>query len=656
VPSIVIGTAGHIDHGKSALVRALTGTDPDRLKEEQERGITIDLGFAHLDVPHMGVADEVTLAFVDVPGHERFVKNMLAGIGGIDIVMLVVAADESVMPQTREHFHICRLLQVPRGLIVFSKSDLCDGETMELARLEVRELVAGTFLGDAPVVVVSSRTGDGIDALKEALVSMASSVPVRDADGPVRLPIDRVFSMKGFGTVVTGTLMSGCLRIEQELVVQPQQRETRVRGLQVHGRPETSAAAGRRVAINLGGVDVSEVARGHTLVDRGAFEPTRRLDARLDLLPDARPLRHGARVRFHCGAAELLGRVALTEQPFDQDPEAESSAVGVRRSAIVAPKPRELYARIHLESPAVVTRGDRFIIRAYSPLATIGGGVVLDPRPPGGGIRRAAGLDRLRRLDTERGESDQALAVFVDEAGGAGLARSALVSRAGLSYAEAGRAAERMIRDGVATSVEDLLVSPRVRAELGGRLIAALQAHHEAEPLSAGMPREEARERLFRRVAPAVFDAVVQDLVDARRLVARDRLGLEGHQVSLSAEEARAQGALESIYREARLTPPDLATAAAAIGSAAELAERLVKLMVRNRTLVKVDTLLFHAAALEDLKADVRRSKGEGTAGAIDVRSFKERYGVTRKYAIPLLEYLDRERVTRRVGESRIVL
>ncbi len=316
--SIVIGTAGHIDHGKSALVRALTGTDPDRLKEEQERGITIDLGFAHLQA--RGAAEgnaqtDVDLAFVDVPGHERFVKNMLAGVGGIDLVMLVVAADESVMPQTREHFHICRLLQVPAGLVVLTKSDLSDRETLELARLEVHELVAGSFLADVPVVAVSSRTGDGLEVLKTALVSMAASVPVRRADGPVRLPIDRVFSMKGFGTVVTGTLVSGRLQTEQELVVLPQQRDTRVRGLQVHGRSQASAEAGRRVAVNLGGVDVSDVARGHTLTDRGAFEPTRRLDARLDLLPEARPLRQGARVRFHCGTAELLGRVSLTERP-----------------------------------------------------------------------------------------------------------------------------------------------------------------------------------------------------------------------------------------------------------------------------------------------------------------------------------------------------
>ena len=374
--SIVIGTAGHIDHGKSALVRALTGTDPDRLKEEQERGITIDLGFAHLQTegpPKETQQTDVDLAFVDVPGHERFVKNMLAGVGGIDLVMLVVAADESVMPQTREHFHICRLLQVPAGLVVITKSDLSDRETLELARLEVRELVAGSFLADAPVVAVSSRTGDGLEVLeRRRSCRWRRRCRYAALTDPYGCPIDRVFSMKGFGTVVTGTLVSGRLQTEQELVVLPQQRDTRVSGLQVHGRSQASAEAGRRVAVNLGGVDVSDVARGHTLTDRGAFEPTRRLDARLDLLPEARPLRQGARVRFHCGTAELLGRVSLAERPrAETGPEPGTLA-----------NPRELYARFHLESPAVVTRGDRFIVRAYSPSDTIGGGVVLDPRPP----------------------------------------------------------------------------------------------------------------------------------------------------------------------------------------------------------------------------------------------------------------------------------
>jgi selenocysteine-specific elongation factor len=635
VRSIVIGTAGHIDHGKSALVRALTGTDPDRLKEEQARGITIDLGFAHLRTGAAGTGTDLSLAFVDVPGHERFVKNMLAGIGGIDLVMLVVAADEAVMPQTREHFHICRLLHVRSGLVVLTKTDLSDAETLELARLDVRELVAGSFLADAPVVAVSSRTGEGLEALTTALVSMAASLPTRSPDGPVRLPIDRVFSMKGFGTVATGTLVSGSLQIEQELVVLPRPRDVRVRGLQVHGQSETSTAAGKRVAVNLAGVDVSDLARGQTLADRGAFEPTRRLDARLDLLPDVRPLRQGARVRFHNGTAEVLGRLTLGFTPESE------------------PLPLELYARIHLESPAVLTRGDRFIIRAYSPVATVGGGVVLDPQPPRGGIRRVASLERLRRLDSQ---GDDALVLFVDEAEGSGFPRRALVRRAGLSYAEADRAADRLIRDGVATAVDDLLVSRRARGELGARLIAALQTHHQREPLSGGMPREEARERFFRRTAPAVFEAVVQDLVAARRIVARDRLALEGHHVSLSPEEARVQGVLETIYRDAKLTPPDLAAAALAAGGASGLAERMISLMLRNRTLVKVDSLIFHAAVLEDLKADLRRLKVEGVVAKVDVQSFKERYGVTRKYAIPLLEYLDRERVTRRMGDSRIVV
>jgi selenocysteine-specific elongation factor len=645
VGSIVIGTAGHIDHGKSALVRALTGTDPDRLKEEQERGITIDLGFAHLQADAGAGGGTVNLAFVDVPGHERFVKNMLAGVGGMDLVMLVIAADESVMPQTREHFHICRLLRVPTGLVVLTKSDLADAETLDLARLEVRELVAGSFLEDAPVVAVSSRTGDGLALLKNTLVTMASAVPVRQSIGPVRLPIDRVFSIKGFGTVVTGTLASGRVEIEQVLTVLPPRRNVKVRGLQVHGQPQGSAEAGQRVAVNLGGVEVADVVRGHTLADRGAFEPTRRLDVRLDLLPDTRALRQGARVRFHCGTAEILGRVALARESQPED--------GRERND---PDEAAAYARMHLESPAVVTRGDRFILRAYSPLATIGGGVVLDPGPARGAIRSAAGIERFRRMDAPGADVDRALVAFVNEAGGAGFPRLALVHRAGLSYAEADQAVERLLGSGAANLIGDLLVSPQVRRELGARLEDAIRGHHETHPLDGGLPREEARDRLFRRAAPEVFDAVLEDLAGARRVVARDRLALEGRQVSLSDEEARVQAALERVFADARLTPPDIATACAAAHAEVSVADRIVSLLVRTRTLVRIESLVFHAAALDELKADVRRLKAGSAPARLDVAAFKERYGVTRKFAIPLLEYLDRERVTRRVGESRIVL
>src|SRR5262245_56730021 len=303
--SVVIGTAGHIDHGKSTLVHALTGTDPDRLKEEKARGITIDLGFAH---SRIGGFD---IAFVDVPGHERFVKNMLAGVGGIDGVLLVIAADESVMPQTREHFAICRLLEVPGGVIALTKADLVDADTLELATLDARELVAGSALADAPVIPVSSKDGRGLDELRDALQQLAAAVPARRAEGAPRLPIDRVFSMRGFGTVVTGTLTAGEIRENQELTALPGGRPVKVRGVQVHGAPQAAAAAGRRVAVNVGGADVGDLSRGQTLTEPGALEVTRRFDAALQLLADAKPLKHGARIRFHHGTSEVLGRVAL---------------------------------------------------------------------------------------------------------------------------------------------------------------------------------------------------------------------------------------------------------------------------------------------------------------------------------------------------------
>ncbi len=636
--SVVIGTAGHIDHGKSALVRALTGTDPDRLKEEQARGITIDLGFAHLQT------DGVNLAFVDVPGHERFVKNMLAGAGGIDLVMLVVAADESVMPQTREHFQICRLLHVPAGVIVLTKSDLVDRDTLDIARMEARELAAGSFLSDAPLIAVSSKTGEGLDDLRQTLATLAMASRQRDVDGPARLPIDRVFSAKGFGTVVTGTLVSGVLSQDDALRVLPRDVEVKVRGLQVHGRKEVRAEAGHRVAVNLGGVDAGDLARGDTLCTPGAFEPTRRLDAVLDVIADARPLRHGARVRFHQGTTELLGRVAIAASRRSEGTSVEIAPAG------------SAYVRIRLEAPAVLTRADRFIVRAYSPPITIGGGTVLDPMPPRSGIRNRAAIDRFRRLDAAGAPSaaaDHAILAFIDERGGAGLSRNALTTRAGLSRAAASAAIERLTRDGRAIGIGDLLVAPEVVRGLSEQLLAGLRAHHDAQPLSDGMPREEARERIFGRAAPAVFEHVIGELSAAQKIVATDRLALTSHRVSLSPEEARAQEAIEHLFREAGLAPPDEAAVVAAAKVPAPVVDRMAKLLVRQKRLVRIDTLLFHADALARLKADVRGMKGQA---GVDVPAFKERYGITRKYAIPLLEYLDRERVTRRVGNSRVVL
>jgi selenocysteine-specific elongation factor len=636
--AIVVGTAGHIDHGTSSLVLALTGTDPDRLKEEKARGITIDLGFAHARIGDLDVA------FVDVPGHERFVKNMLAGVGGIDAVLLVIAADESVMPQTREHFAICRLLQIPAGVIALTKADLVDADMLELAQAEARELVAGSLIAEAPIVPVSSRTGQGLEPLRHALAAMAAAQPLRGGEGAPRLPIDRVFSMRGFGTVVTGTLTSGTLRVDDDLVLMPGGRRVKVRGVQVHGTQQPSVAAGHRVAVNLGGAEVADVSRGQTLTRDGAFDETRRFDAVVELLPDATPLRHGSRVRFHHGTSEILGRVAL------------ASEVGPAENprpdyAQLEPGDRT-YARIRLEAPAVLTRGDRFILRRYSPAITIGGGRVLDPSPVRSPIRTSSARERFERLD---GDVDRATLVFVDERRGAGMTLDALARRAGISMEESAAVAARRAASRQVLQAAGALFPMSLVAELEAQLTAAVGGYHTAHPLSEGMPREEARERVFGHASPALFDAVLGRLEAAKRVSGRDRLALPGQGVSLSAEEAQAQLALDRVFGEAGLAPPDIPTAAAAAGIQPVVADRVAKLLLRQKTLVKVDTLLFHREALEKLKAEVKGLRGQGAA-KVDVAGFKERYGISRKYAIPLLEWLDRERVTRRVGDGRVVL
>ena len=644
--SIVVGTAGHIDHGKSALVQALTGTDPDRLAEEKARGITIDLGFAHQTI------DDVNFAFVDVPGHERFVKNMLAGVGGIDLVVLVVAADESVMPQTREHFDICRLLRVPAGFVALTKSDLADPDTLEIARLEVRELVAGSFLEGAPIVPVSARTGDGLDAFRDTLAKMSRAARGRAVNGATRLPIDRVFSMKGFGTVVTGTLVSGRIAVDDELVVAPGERRVKVRGVQVHGKRRPEAVAGQRSAVNLGGVEVDEIDRGQALVTPGSFVETRMADAIVEVLPTSKPLKHGARVRFHQGTAEIIGRVAVIG-PAGADRAVPAIAAG-----------EGAFVRLRLEAPAVVVRGDRYILRAYSPPLTIAGGLILDPQPPRSAIRSAAALERARRLAFDPSTDDldaaerQAAAVMIDDAGLAGFSVSALVSRVGAAPGRVQSLIDAIVKAAHAVAAGDVLVSAAKFGALKDGIVKALTEHHRVQPLSEGIPREELRDQLAKRGHHAVFDAALAALATAGTISVRDRVALSTHRLSLSPEEERARAAIERAYREAGLKPPDAASIAAAAGVNAAVADRMLKLLQRQKVLVRVDTLLFHDESLKQLKAEVvaLKASGAGAAARIDVATFKERFGVTRKFAIPLLEYLDRERVTRRMGETRVVL
>ena len=628
---VVVGTAGHIDHGKSSLVLALTGTDPDRLQEEKQRGITIDLGFAHT------VEQDVVLSFVDVPGHERFVRNMLAGVGGMDLVVLHVAADESVMPQTREHFEICRLLRVPAGLVVITKSDLADPSTLDVVRLEVQELVQGSFLEGAPVLTVSARTGEAIPELRRTLAALGATVRRRASAGPPRLPIDRVFSLKGFGTIVTGTLITGRLSADQELVVLPSGRAVKVRGLQVHGETQGHAAAGQRVAVNLAGVEVPDLSRGDTLTLPDAVSVTRRVDVRLELLPSARRLPHGARIRFHQGTRELAGRVALSD------------------SAQVEPGAAAC-ARIHLEAPAVLVRGDRFILRAYSPLETIAGGSVLDPLPPRRGARTAAGIARFGRLAAEDRGDEGAMMCMVEEAALGGLPIAQLAGRAGVTWTDRQAAIDRLSASGSWRQIGDVLVAKARLAAAEEAVLPALARYHAAHPLEEGMPREQLRERFFAKAPAAVFDAFLRDLVDRGRIVARERVAVAGHSVALTDEEARARDAMTTIFESAGLLPPDAGSLPSQVGVSADVVTRITTLLVRRGVLVRAGDLLFHQSALARLKTEIQSLKRTGGVDAIDVGTFKSRYNVSRKYAIPLLEFLDRERVTRRVGEARKIL
>ena len=625
---VIVGTAGHIDHGKSSLVLALTGTDPDRLREEKERGITIDLGFAHT------TEQDTVLSFVDVPGHERFVRNMLAGVGGMDLVMLHIAADESVMPQTREHFEICRLLNVPAGLVVITKSDLADPGMLDVVRLEVQELVAGSFLAGAPVIAASVRSGEGIPELRRTLVALASATRRRRSDGPPRLPIDRVFSMKGFGTVVTGTLLTGRLTHDDELVVQPSGRAVKVRGIHVHGKAQDEAAAGQRVAVNLSGVDTADVARGETLTLVDAVTVTRHADVLIELLPTARQLKHGARVRFHQGTRELIGRVVL--------PEATHMEPGSRACA-----------RIYFDAPAVIVRGDRFILRAYSPLATIAGGTILDPLPPRRGVRTAAGTARFARLRT----SDQdAVMAAIEDAGLDGLPLPRLIGRLGVPWDQRQAVADSLTKAGLALEIGGALVPTARMTAVADALVTVVTRYHASHPLADGMPREEVRERLFAKAPLAVFEHALRALTERKRIVARERIALAGHAVALTDDEARAREAMIEMLRAAKLTPPDPATLAAQIGVPLDVIARMATLLVRRAELVRAGDLLFHDSALKQLKSEIQSLKQSGATDTIDVAAFKDRYNITRKYAIPLLEYLDRERITRRVGDVRRIL
>jgi selenocysteine-specific elongation factor len=635
---IIVGTAGHIDHGKTALVKALTGIDADRLKEEKQRGITIDIGFADLAI------DDYRFGFVDVPGHERFVKNMLAGAHGLDLVMLIVAADESIMPQTREHFDICRLLRVKSGLIALTKSDLVDNELLELAQAEVEDFVKGSFLEGAPIIPVSSRTLAGIDALKQALVDLAASVQPKAISAVPRLPVDRAFSIKGFGTVVTGTLIAGEFKSGDEIEVLPAGVRTRVRNLQVHGHDTDHALAGQRTAVNLQGVNLEQAERGSVLAPAGRLRSTSMIDARLDLLKSAaRPLAQRARVRLHHGTVEVMARVVILSAPTEAPRQVEAGA-----SALV---------QLRLEEPLTALPGDRFIIRSYSPQVTIGGGVVLDALPEKHRLRDGAARTRLEQLETA--DEMERAAVFIEMAAAHAMSASELAARTGATDEQIARFASALVQAGRVMEIASaplVLLATESYHQFAARVTEMLAAHHKREPLALGLSREEVRERLFTNLRPEVFRAVIARLGDENKVVAeRDALRLATHKPALSDENLAAKQALEAAFKAAGLQAGTLEETAASAGIRVEMARKLYTLLMADRRIVRVGDFVFHAETIEDLKTRVRARKAVNPK--MDITVFKEiTGGLTRKYAIPLLEFLDRERITRRIGNDREIL
>ncbi len=629
--SVIVGTAGHIDHGKTSLVKALTGIDADRLEEEKRRGITIDIGFAHLELP--APSNEVLrLGFVDVPGHERFVRNMLAGVGGIDLVLLVIAADEGIKPQTREHFDICRLLAVRRGITVLTKSDAVDPDTLEVVRLEVEDFLRGSFLdpSHSPMVAVSSLTGAGLEELRAALAKVAAEVSAKDSTALARLPIDRVFTMKGFGTVVTGTLVSGTISREEELEVFPKGQRLRVRGVQVHGAAVEQAIAGQRTALNLAGVSTDDLARGMTLAPPDTFQATPRLDVSLSLLASAKPLKDRARVHFHAYTMETVAEVRL---------------YGAKQ---VAPG-GQAYAQLRLAAPTLLLPGDRFILRQFSPVVTIGGGVVLDAAP----------LPKMKNVQDflsalESGTAETILEARIARRGPHGLLLSQATTETGWRREFILPQLAEVLESGTVRRIADTLLNASSFSLLTSSLTGLVAEFHQKNPLVAGIGKEELRDKL--QVGGEIFSAAIDALVREKRLeVAAEVVHLSGRDVVMKDEEAESKQLIEQAFRSAGLKVPSLREVLAGLKVDKVRAQKIVTLLLREKALAKIsDDLVFHQSALTDLRQKIAALKS--TTPKIDVARFKDLTGVSRKYAIPLLEYLDRERVTRRVGDERVIL
>ncbi|HKS25381.1 MAG TPA: selenocysteine-specific translation elongation factor [Thermoanaerobaculia bacterium] len=620
----VVGTAGHIDHGKTSLVKALTGVDTDRLPEEKRRGITIDLGFASW------FTDDYQIGFIDVPGHERFVKNMLAGVGGIDSALLVVAADESIKPQTREHFAICKLLGIRTGVVAITKSDLVDPDIVELVRLEIEELVAGSFLDGKPILPVSAVTRAGLDELKQALLASVAEVDDRDATTRVfRLPIDRVFTMKGFGSVITGTTYAGKLTVESDIEVLPGGDRSRARNIQVHGEARDVASAGERTSVNLADIPLERLHRGQQVITPGTLRTSSIITAKLALLEDAKPLKDQTRIRFHHLASELLGTIRFVDETEE------------------ALKPgQSAYVQVRLEQPVIAVAGDRFVIRRYSPAVTIGGGVILDAHLP-----KLSRGTRTELLDTlADGTLQERVELMAKLEGLRGLTIREVQARTGIRIETLAKELKSVPR--VVDSGDRRWIHTDVIAEFRKRAMEFLQAYFKETKMALNVPKSEFVQKLLPHDAPVNF--LLQDLAREKIVAVQgDALDIPGRSKALGGAEGELARLIEQRYAAAGLQTFAVSELINTIAQKPKVIEGVVGFLVKQGTLVRLaEGVYVHKDVLVSAREKMSSRKGE----TIDVGQFKDFFGLSRKVAIPLLEYFDREGVTKRVGDSRQVL
>ncbi|MBI5076558.1 MAG: selenocysteine-specific translation elongation factor [Nitrospirae bacterium] len=621
---IILGTAGHIDHGKSSLVKALTGIDPDRLKEEKDRGITIDIGFADLAYPE----DGLTVGIVDVPGHEKLISNMLAGAGGIDIVLMVIAADEGIMPQSREHLAICDLLKIKAGLIVITKADLVEKEWLGLVADEIKGFVKGTFLEQAAVIPVSSKTGENLDSLKKSIKDLALTIRPKTAEGIFRLPIDRVFTLKGFGTVITGTAVSGMIAVDTPVEILPAGITTKVRGLHSHGKAIQKAYAGQRIAINLQGVEKDDLQRGDVAVAPSSFVPTRTLDLFLELLTNVPVLKNRSLVHFYAGTAETVARVILYEK--------EELKAG-----------ESCFCQFRIQTPVIAMSGDRYIIRRFSPLETLGGGEVLDPSP----VRRKRkdGIQDLSILHT--GKLDQKLALKIEKAGPAGISAHALHGWISADLTAIRNAINGLVQSGLIIKHEELLIHKHAFDLLNSRVRNLLIIFHKEHPLKPGMPKEEARTLL--NSDPRLFNYLLTSLKDVT--VDKDLLRLKTFRVALSGAAEAHKAKIVDLLAQGEFQPLTKTEMAEALKMDQKQITDILNILAKERAVVRVNESIYLSAAAYDkmitaLKTFFARKP------ELTVAEFRDLLNTSRKFALPFLEHLDAARVTLRLGDARKLL